>query len=215
MTAKAPDEGPMPAAVCTVLATLRSGGSTSCGSLAAVGLADGAACGRRLAAACREGLRTPGSGDLAVGIHGRAGVAVGFGRLGALLGDPAGFLGGLAGFLGGGAALLVADGFGEGAFLVEVGVGDGVAIGVVDGVGDAVSVGVSDGAGDGSVLGAVLGLTDADGAVDEADGEGLSSGDALACPTEIARAAAPAVTVPRTTRTAVRAASNMGPPGLG
>jgi len=203
MTAKAPDEGPMPAAACTVLATLRRGGSTSCGSLAAVGLADAAACGRRLAAVCREGVRTLGSGDLAVGVHGRAGVAVGLGAL------P----GGLAGFLGG-AALLVADGFGEGAFLVEVGVGDGVAIGVGDGVGDAVSVDVSDGAADGSVLGAVLGLADADGAVDEADGEGLSCGDALACPTEIARAAAPAVTVPRTTRTAVRAATNMGPPGL-
>jgi hypothetical protein len=76
------------------------------------------------------------------------------------------------GVVGGGAAFLVGDGL---AFGVADGVGDGLAVGVAEGDGEA--LGVAEGAG----AGVVVGVTDGEGAADEAAGEGLGAGVALAC----------------------------------
>jgi hypothetical protein len=215
-------EGPVFAAVRSVLAALRAGGSASCEALAPEGLADGTAAGRGLAAAWPEAACGTAIWDWTVGTHGTAGVAVGLGRLGALPGDRvgvaddgAGLLGDRAGLVGDGVALMVADGVGDGVTLtVPDGVGDGVADAVADGTGDAVAVGdpegaggVPEGEGDGSALGAALGMPDGDGAVAGAEGEVLGPDDALAG----AAAAAPAMMTPRTARTAVRAPTNIGP----
>jgi hypothetical protein len=219
-------DGPVFAAVCSVLAALRAGGPASCEALALEGLADGTAAGRVLAVACTEATCGTVIWDWTVGTHGTAGVAVGLGRLGALPGDPvgsagdgAGLLGDRAGLVGDGVALPVADGVGDGVTLpVPDGVGDGVADAVADGADDGVAVGVPEGvggvpegAGDGSALGAAPGMPDGDGAVAGAEGEVLGPDDALAG----AAAAAPAMMTPRTARTAVRAPTNIGPPAPG
>ena len=212
-------EGPVSAAACSVLAALRGGGSASCETLAAGRKADGTAAGRGLAVARTDAACRPASWGWTVGTHGSAGVAVGLDPLGLLPGDRAGLVGDgagrcgdRAGLVGDGVALLVADGVGEGiALVVADGVGDGVVVDVADGVGDAVAVGVPDGAGDGSALGVVVEVADGvgDGVIAEADSEGLGTGDALAG----AAAAAPAMMTPRTARTAVRAPTNISPPG--
>jgi hypothetical protein len=218
-------EGPVSAAVCSVLAALRAGGSATCETLAAGELAEGTAAGRLaeetaagrgLAAACAEAACGPAIWDWTVGTHGGAGVAVGLDRLGPLLGDRVGLVGDGAGLLGDGVALLVADGVGDGvALLVADGVGDGVAVGVADGISDGVALGVPEGAGDGSALGVVLGLADGDGVVAEADSEGLGSSDALAGDEPARIAAPPAMITPRTARTAARAPTNIRPPRPG
>ena len=205
--AKVAAEGPVSAAVCSVLATVCWGGSATCETLRAGGVGDGtAAAGRGLAVARTGTVCGLASCDWTVGTHGGAGAAVGLCRLGTLPGDR-------AGLVGDGVALLVADGLGDGVTL-RVGDGVGVGVGEADGLGEVVAVAVPEGAGDGSVLGVALGTADGDGvdgdgAVAGADGEILGAGDAPAGD-DHARAAAAAAT--RTPRTAVRAPTNIRPP---
>ena len=67
---------------------------------------------------------------------------------------------------------------------VAVGVADGVSVGVADGAGDevavGVAVGVAEGAGEDVAVGVALGAGVGEGAADEADGDGLETGDAVA-----------------------------------
>jgi hypothetical protein len=144
--------------VCRVLAVSLSSGEADRDLLVAGAVADGTATGGLLlglasAAEVVAGVGT-GTNGIDAGPGAAAGVVV---RLGVV---------------GGGAAFLVGDGL---AFGVADGVGDGLAVGVAEGDGEA--LGVVEGSG----AGVAVGVADGEAAAEEADGDGLGTGVALAC----------------------------------